>query len=144
MRSSLTAITEIKYRQKVLSLSKSKSFRQETVNFTDIQENQLISELESINMTRFIKKYGSRWRWAMLVHLMELFKQIDVQDVDLERLMFTTSFKEETDSEEIIEKFFQVFHNLVNKSCLVKTSVTPLISSENDTEKRREYLIRMH
>ncbi|MHA1448990.1 MAG: hypothetical protein ACTSP4_06165 [Candidatus Hodarchaeales archaeon] len=121
-------------------MSKSRKILRQETNLPVIDDSNIIEDLKSMKITRFMQKYGTKWRWAVLVHIVQLLKQLDIEDVDLERLAFTASFKESSSNEEV-EEFFQVLFNLISKSCLVKTDILPIEKSLKDSDC---YLVKIH
>jgi len=115
------------------------------LNSEIIPAGSYFEELGKIKMTSFIKEYGTKWRWALLVHLASIFKKLDIQEIDLESMAFTANMRDEEGKlhSEEIEEFFQAFYNIISKLCLVKTSVTPLAKMEADQQKE-SFLIHIH
>jgi hypothetical protein len=112
------------------------------LKISSASENKLLAELGNMKLSSFLEKYGSKWRWAVLIHLISLIKKLDIQELDFESLAFTTIFKENEDEKstsEEVEEFFQAFYNLINKLCLVQTTITPYPNKNN--ENQGKYLI---
>ncbi len=45
-------------------------------------------EQESMPITRFTEKYSTKWRWALLIHILSLIRNIDITYIDKNRLTF--------------------------------------------------------
>jgi hypothetical protein len=116
----------------------------EALNKSSFSDERLIEKLSSIKLTSFMKKHGSQWRWAVLVHLASLLKKLDIQEVDLHDLSFITSFQEDTQEEKEVEYFFQALYNLMSKLCLVEISVTPFPVPKKKVDEKESYMISIN
>lgn len=82
-------------------------------------------------VTRFTRKYGTKWRWAVFIHILSLINQSEINDIDKERLSFLVEIPESFLGKQV-EDFFSELFNLISKQCMVNIRVTPINMDVNE------------
>ncbi|MHA1450658.1 MAG: hypothetical protein ACTSP4_14705 [Candidatus Hodarchaeales archaeon] len=89
---------------------------------------------ESLHLTKFTEKYGTKWRWALFIHILSLIKDIDINYIDKDRLSLLIEVPVDY-YEDSIEEFFNELYNMVSKQCMVNIRMTPLTGSVHGQKK---------